>query len=125
MNYDFDKEDEVPDVADWVHDEKNPDVQKGKRIAREKKFHALVGTALSVKAFDEDNVTPHTLRHTAATWLMQRAAPMWEAAGFLGMSENASRHLWSPPPGPFEGRCGSHRITTNAAQEGSVGCFIG
>jgi integrase len=31
-------------------------------------------------------VTPHTLRHTAATWLMQRAVPVWEAAGFLGMS---------------------------------------
>src|ERR1700744_955796 len=31
-------------------------------------------------------VTPHTLRHTAATWLMQRGVPVWEAAGFLGMS---------------------------------------
>ena len=31
-------------------------------------------------------VTPHTLRHTAATWLMQGGAPIWEAAGFLGMS---------------------------------------
>ena len=33
-----------------------------------------------------DKVTPHTLRHTAATWLMQRGVPIWEAAGFLGMS---------------------------------------
>jgi integrase len=31
-------------------------------------------------------VTPHTLRHTAATWLMQRGVPIWEAAAFLGMS---------------------------------------
>jgi integrase len=31
-------------------------------------------------------VTPHTLGHTAATWLMQRGVPVWEAAGFLGMS---------------------------------------
>ena len=31
-------------------------------------------------------VTPHTLRHTAAIWLMQRGVPVWEAAGFLGMS---------------------------------------
>jgi integrase len=31
-------------------------------------------------------VTPHTLRHTAATWLMQRGVAIWEAAGFLGMS---------------------------------------
>jgi integrase len=34
----------------------------------------------------EGNVTPHTLRHTAATWLMQNGVPVWEAAGFLGMS---------------------------------------
>lgn len=33
-----------------------------------------------------DKVTPHTLRHTCATWLMQRGVPMWEAAGYLGMS---------------------------------------
>ena len=31
-------------------------------------------------------VVPHTLRHTAATWLMQRGVPAWEAAGYLGMS---------------------------------------
>jgi len=31
-------------------------------------------------------VTPHTLRHTAATWLMQRGVPVWQAAGYLGMT---------------------------------------
>ena len=31
-------------------------------------------------------ITPHTLRHTAATWLMQAGVDRWEAAGFLGMS---------------------------------------
>lgn len=34
----------------------------------------------------EQHVTPHTLRHTAATWLMQNGVDKWEAAGFLGMS---------------------------------------
>jgi integrase len=34
----------------------------------------------------EGNITPHTLRHTAATWLMQAGVDKWEAAGFLGMS---------------------------------------
>ncbi|WP_316207533.1 site-specific integrase [Bradyrhizobium sp. SZCCHNR3118] len=33
-----------------------------------------------------ENVTPHTLRHTAATWLMQRGTNMWVAAGYLGMT---------------------------------------
>jgi integrase len=32
------------------------------------------------------DVTPHVLRHTAATWLMQAGTEPWEAAGFLGMS---------------------------------------
>jgi integrase len=31
-------------------------------------------------------VTPHTLRHTRAAWLMQKGVDVWEAAGHLGMS---------------------------------------
>jgi integrase len=34
-----------------------------------------------------DDVIPHTLRHTCATWLAQRGVPTWEAAGYLGMTE--------------------------------------
>lgn len=34
-----------------------------------------------------DDVVPHTLRHTCATWLSQRGAAMSAAAAFLGMSE--------------------------------------
>lgn len=36
-------------------------------------------------------VTPHTYRHTAATWMMQDAVPIWEAAGYLGMEEETLR----------------------------------
>ena len=43
---------------------------------------------------EHGNVTPHTLRHTAATWLMQNGAPLWEAAGFLGMSEKTLRETY-------------------------------
>lgn len=31
-------------------------------------------------------ITPHWMRHTAATWLMEGGAEMWEAAAYLGMS---------------------------------------
>jgi integrase len=31
-------------------------------------------------------VTPHILRHTCATWLMQNGVDLWDAAGFLGMT---------------------------------------
>ncbi len=54
----------------------------GKPVASVKK-----GFQTAVKLAElPDKVTPHTLRHTAATWLMQRGVPAWEAAGFLGMS---------------------------------------
>lgn len=31
-------------------------------------------------------VTPHWMRHTCATWLMEADVPPWEAAGFTGMT---------------------------------------
>lgn len=31
-------------------------------------------------------ITPHVLRHTRATWMMQAGVPIWDAAGFLGMT---------------------------------------
>lgn len=41
------------------------------------------------------DVLPHTMRHTAATWLMQRGVLIWEAAGFLGMSEETLRNTYA------------------------------
>jgi integrase len=40
------------------------------------------------------SASPHTLRHTAATWMMQNGAPLWQAAGFLGMSEKVLRETY-------------------------------
>jgi integrase len=54
----------------------------GKPIARIIKAH----NAVVVDAGVATDVTPHTWRHTAATWLMQRNADLWEASEFLGMT---------------------------------------
>ncbi len=32
------------------------------------------------------DVSPHVLRHTCATWLMQAGTRLWDASGFLGMT---------------------------------------
>jgi integrase len=53
------------------------DIKKAFRGACERAGLAVSG---------REKVTPHTLRHTAATWLMQAGVDMWEAAGFLAMS---------------------------------------
>lgn len=41
-----------------------------------------------------ENVTPHTLRHTAATWLMQQGVDLWTAAGYLGMTVEVLERIY-------------------------------
>ena len=41
-----------------------------------------------------DDVTPHTLKHTCITWLLQNGVPMWEVAGFVGTSEKVIRDTY-------------------------------
>ncbi|MCX5569654.1 tyrosine-type recombinase/integrase [Kaistia nematophila] len=50
-------------------------------------------SALALAGIDK-GATPHTLRHTAATWLMQNGVDTWEAAGYLGMSEEVLRRVY-------------------------------
>jgi integrase len=61
----------------------------GKRIGNIKKGFAAACRRAGLKG-----VTPHTLRHTAATWLMQAGVPLWQAAGFLAMSEKTLRDVY-------------------------------
>lgn len=39
-------------------------------------------------------VTPHVLRHTCTTWLLQSGVDIWEVAGFVGMSEATVRDVY-------------------------------
>jgi integrase len=63
--------------------------ENGKRLGDVKR-----GFASACARAHLDNVTPHVLRHTCATWLMQRGVPMWEAAGFLGMSRETLERVY-------------------------------
>jgi integrase len=49
------------------------------------KMHTAWPQAIARSGLD-DAVTPHTLRHTRATWLMQAGVDPWEAASALGMT---------------------------------------
>ena len=63
----------------------------GKRIADIKKGFA----AACQRAGLDDGVTPHTLRHTCATWLMQQGTELWQASGFLSMSTETLQRVYA------------------------------
>jgi integrase len=52
------------------------------------------GFAAACKRAGLQGVTPHTLRHTCATWLMQRGTDPWQAAGFLSMSMETLQRVY-------------------------------
>jgi integrase len=39
-------------------------------------------------------VTPHTLKHSCATWLMQKGVPTWEVAGYLATSRETIERVY-------------------------------
>lgn len=55
---------------------------KGKPIVNIRKSFQLARE----KAKLDESVTPHSLRHTSATWMMQAGIDPWQAAGWLGMT---------------------------------------
>ncbi|WP_313981168.1 tyrosine-type recombinase/integrase, partial [Iodidimonas nitroreducens] len=42
-----------------------------------------------------DEVTPHTLRHTAGTWLAQKGVDLFQIAGWLGHSHDRTSELYA------------------------------
>ena len=64
-------------------------------------------------------VTPHTLRHTAATWLMQRGVPIWQAAGYLGMSAETLERTYGHHH-PDYMQTAAHAITSKQQQNVSL-----
>jgi integrase len=58
----------------------------GKPVRSVRKGFAAAALAAGLATSGPDKVTPHVLRHTAATWMMQNGVDLWQAAGFLGMT---------------------------------------
>lgn len=52
------------------------------------------GFASACKRAGLRDVTPHTLRHTCATWLMQKGTDPWQASGFLSMSMETLQRVY-------------------------------
>ena len=48
-----------------------------------------------VAAAELQGVTRHTLRHTRATWMAQNGVPLFEAAGFLGMTTKTLESVYA------------------------------
>lgn len=66
----------------WARDDARFVVSdRGQRVGSIKTSWATACAAAGL-----EGITPHTLRHTAITWAMQRGASKWDAAGFFGVS---------------------------------------
>jgi integrase len=60
--------------------------------------------AKAVTAAKLSGVTKHTLRHTRATWMAQAGVPLWEAAGFLGMTVKTLEKVYAHHSPDFQER---------------------
>jgi integrase len=58
----------------------------GKPVRSVRKGFAAAARAAGLPIAGADKITPHALRHTAATWAMQCGADLWQAAGMFGMT---------------------------------------
>jgi hypothetical protein len=58
----------------------------GEPVRSVRKGFAAAAKAAGLPTSGADKVTPHVLRHAAATWGMQNCANLWELAGFLVMT---------------------------------------
>lgn len=65
-------------------------VHNGRPIAKMKRAWATVVK----KAGLGTDVTPHVLRHTAATWLLWEGKTVWEVAGILGASSSTIEKVY-------------------------------
>ncbi|WP_082473177.1 tyrosine-type recombinase/integrase [Methylobacterium sp. Leaf85] len=61
------------------------------------------------------DVTPHVLRHTCASWLMQRGANAWDAANYLGMTEAMLQRVYGHHAQDYQAGIAGGRAKARAA----------
>jgi integrase len=83
---------------------------KGQRVKKLRRSWASVRLAAGL---DKD-VVAHTLRHTAATWLMQSGVSFFEASGFLGMTAQTLESIYGHHHPDFQ-----HAAANSFNQKGS------
>lgn len=76
-------------------------------------FRTLVRDVLGDKS---TGVVRHTLRHTAATWLMQAGEDMWESAGYLGMTRETLEKTYGHHHPNHQSRVGDAFTTGRAGR---------
>lgn len=72
---------------------------RGQPVSRIKRSWADACRKAKVK-----DASPHTLRHTRATWLMQAGVDIWEAAGHLGMTPAMLQSVYGKHHPSFQSR---------------------
>ena len=76
------------------------------------------GKVLKLAGLDDSDgkITPHIMRHSRATWLMQKGIDPWEAAGHLGMNVQTLIEHLRPSPSQLSESCCRSLISADGAE---------
>ncbi len=77
-------------------------------------------TAVKAAGLDGLGITPHILRHTAATWAMQGGGDLWQIAGFLGMTVDVLERVYGHHHPDFQ-REAAKAVTRSPRQQRNRG----
>lgn len=82
---------------------------RGKPVEKQRKSWAAARDMAGLPK----KITPHILRHTAATWLMQTGPDIWDAANYLGMSVKMLEDVYGHAHPDFQ-----HAIASKVGRKG-------